>query len=140
VLRSKRPKQLVPLLALALATMSVGCGPFGYLKKVAKESSKAVAEAEAAQAEENAPYEYWGAVTYLEQSKILMGYSEYERSFDYGERAKQLAIEAKQKAENRRAGKTDLKSSGDPAAGAAGGGDGRLGDRSGERDGTAAAK
>jgi hypothetical protein len=111
VLRSKRPKQLVPLLALALATMSVGCGPFGYLKKVAKESSKAVAEAEAAQAEENAPYEYWGAVTYLEQSKILMGYSEYERSFDYGERAKQLAIEAKQKAENRRAGKTDLKSS-----------------------------
>jgi hypothetical protein len=110
VLRSKRPKQFVPLLALALATMSVGCGPFGYLKKVARESSKAVAEAEAAQAEENAPYEYWGAVTYLEQSKILMGYSEYERSFDYGERAKQLAEEAKDKAEKRRKGQTDLKS------------------------------
>jgi hypothetical protein len=110
VLRSKRPKQLVPFLALALATMSVGCGPFGYLKKVARESSKAVAEAEAAQAEENAPYEYWGAVTYLEQSKILMGYSEYERSFDYGERAKQLAEEAKDKAEKRRKGQTDLKS------------------------------
>lgn len=110
MLRSKRLKQLVPLLALALATMSVGCGPFGYLKKVARESSKAVAEAEAAQAEENAPYEYWGAVTYLEQSKILMGYSEYERSFDYGERAKQLAEEAKDKAEKRRKGQTDLKS------------------------------
>ena len=110
MLRSKRPKQLVPLLALVLATMSVGCGPFGYLKKVAKESSRAVAEAEAAQAEENAPYEYWGAVTYLEQSKILMGYSEYERSFNYGERAKQLAVEAKDKAEKRRAGKMDIKS------------------------------
>jgi hypothetical protein len=110
VLRRMRPKQLVPLLALALATMSVGCGPFGYLKKVARESSKAVAEAEAAQAEENAPYEYWGAVTYLEQSKILMGYSEYERSFDYGERAKQLAEEAKDKAEKRRKGQNDLKS------------------------------
>lgn len=81
-----------------------GCGPFGYLKKVARESSKAVADAEAAGAEENAPYEYWGAVTYLEQAKILMGYSEYERSFDYGERAKQLAEEAKDKAEKRRRG------------------------------------
>lgn len=110
MLRSKRSKQLVPVLAVALATMSVGCGPFGYLKKVARESSKAVAEAEAAQAEENAPYEYWGAVTYLEQSKILMGYSEYERSFDYGERAKQLAEEAKDKAEKRRKGQMDLKS------------------------------
>jgi hypothetical protein len=117
VLRSKRPKQLVPLLALVLATMSVGCGPFGYLKKVAKESSKAVAEAEAAQAEENAPYEYWGAVTYLEQSKILMGYSEYERSFNYGERAKQLAVEAKDKAEKRRAGKLDIKSDTLPSEG-----------------------
>lgn len=81
-----------------------GCGPFGYLKKVARESSKAVADAEAAGAEENAPYEYWGSVTYLEQAKILMGYSEYERSFDYGERAKQLAEEAKDKAEKRRRG------------------------------------
>jgi len=97
--------------------MSVGCGPFGYLKKVAKESSKAVAEAEAAQAEENAPYEYWGAVTYLEQSKILMGYSEYERSFNYGERAKQLAVEAKDKAEKRRAGKMDIKSDTLPSEG-----------------------
>lgn len=108
MLRSKRPFQLVPV--LVAAALSVGCGPFGYLKKVARESSKAVAEAEAAGAEENAPYEYWGSVTYLEQSKILMGYSEYERSFDYGERAKQLAEEAKVKAEKRRKGQMELKS------------------------------
>ncbi len=100
--RSMRPNlKLIPLLAVVLAA---GCGPFGYLKKVAKEASKAVADAEAAGAEENAPYEYWGAVSYLEQAKILMGYSEYERSFDYGERAKQLAEEAKDKAEKRRRG------------------------------------
>jgi len=84
--------------------LSTGCGPFGYLKKVARESSRSVAKAEAAGGEENAPYEYWGSVTYLEQSKILMGYSEYERSFDYGERAKQLAEEATKKAEMRRKG------------------------------------
>jgi hypothetical protein len=92
-------------LTVLAGLLVAGCGPFGYLKKVARESSKAVADAEAAGAEENAPYEYWGAVTYLEQSKILMGYSEYERSFDYGERAKQLADEAKEKAEIRRTGK-----------------------------------
>lgn len=94
----------------SLSVLSAGCGPFGYLKKVAKESSQSVAKAEAAGAEENAPYEYWGSVTYLEQSKILMGYSEYERSFDYGERAKQLAEEAERKAENRRKGNTGERS------------------------------
>ena len=100
--RNKRlAVQLIPVLTVALAA---GCGPFGYLKKVAKDASRSVADAEAAGAEENAPYEYWGSVTYLEQSKILMGYSEYERSFDNGERAAQLAEEAKDKAEKRKSG------------------------------------
>ncbi|MEZ4448881.1 MAG: DUF4398 domain-containing protein [Nannocystaceae bacterium] len=99
---SRRTRPRIVHLALLAGLVAAGCGPFGYLKKVARESSKAVADAEAAGAEENAPYEYWGAVTYLEQAKILMGYSEYERSFDYGERAKQLAEEAKVKAEKRR--------------------------------------
>lgn len=69
-----------------------------------------MAKAESSGAEENAPYEYWGSVTYLEQSKILMGYSEYERSFDYGERAKQLAEEATKKAEMRRKGQMEQSS------------------------------
>jgi len=114
VLRRTRPSQLFPVLVTAalcsLSVLSAGCGPFGYLKKVAKESSQSVAKAEAAGAEENAPYEYWGSVTYLEQSKILMGYSEYERSFDYGERAKELAEEAERKAEMRRKGKDTQRS------------------------------
>ena len=94
--------------ALSLASMMsivcAGCGPFGYLKKVATDANRAVAEAEAANAEEYAPYEYWGAVAYLEQAKVLMGYSEYERSFDFGERAKQLAGEAKIKAQRVKSG------------------------------------
>jgi hypothetical protein len=96
---------LTSLIALGTAALCAGCGPFGYLKKVAKDASSAVADAEAVGAEEYAPYEYWGAVAYLEQAKILMGYSEYERSFDYGTRAVQLAGEAKAKAERREAGK-----------------------------------
>ena len=90
---------------LAALIFLCACGPFGYLKKVANDANRAVAEAEAAGAEEYAPYEYWGAVTYLEQSKVLMAYSEYDRSFDYGDRAKQLAEEAKKKAARREAGK-----------------------------------
>ncbi|MCY1012107.1 DUF4398 domain-containing protein [Nannocystis pusilla] len=110
MLRTTRFVKLIPIVVAAACT--AGCGPFGYLKKVAKESTRAVADAEAAGAEENAPYEYWGSVTYLEQSKILMGYSEYERSFDYGERAKQLAEEAKKKAEMRRKGQMDQRAEG----------------------------
>ena len=92
-------------MSVAALVAGAGCGPFGYLKTVAKDASKAVADAKAAEAETYAPYEYWGAVSYLEQAKILMAYSEYERSFDYGERAKQLAEEAKQKAERRESGR-----------------------------------
>ncbi len=87
------------------AALLAGCGPFGYLKKVAVDASRAVGQAEKAGAKEFAPYEYWGAVTYLEQSKVLMAYSEYDRAFDYGDRAKQLAEEAKRKAARRESGK-----------------------------------
>lgn len=128
---SRRLLQLMSVVALVAAT---GCGPFGYLKKVAKDASKAVADAKNAEAEQYAPYEYWGAVSYLEQAKVLMAYSEYERSFDYGVRAKQLAEEAKQKADLRESGQTkqtrgdgaaapaeeDAKAGGDAKAGASG--------------------
>ncbi|MEX1361740.1 MAG: DUF4398 domain-containing protein [Nannocystaceae bacterium] len=103
---SKSFRRPLQLLSVAALTLGVGCGPFGYLKKVAKDATRAVADAEAVEAEKYAPYEYWGAVSYLEQAKILMAYSEYERSFDYGTRAKQLAEEAKDKAERVEAGKT----------------------------------
>lgn len=129
MLRTTRFVKLIPIVVAAACT--AGCGPFGYLKKVAKESSRAVADAEAAGAEENAPYEYWGSVTYLEQSKILMGYSEYERSFDYGERAKQLAEEAKKKAEMRRTGQMEQRAEGLPTP------DEAAGDASGDASGEA---
>ena len=101
---STSSRRLLQLLSIAALVAGAGCGPFGYLKKVAKDASKAVADAKAAEAELYAPYEYWGAVSYLEQAKVLMAYSEYERSFDYGVRAKQLADEAKAKAEKRESG------------------------------------
>ncbi len=113
-------RRIVQLTSVALLVTGVGCGPFGYLKKVAKDASKAVADAEAVEAEKYAPYEYWGAVSYLEQAKILMAYSEYERSFDYGVRAKQLAEEAKDKAERRESGRMKETMTDDDAAPAEG--------------------
>lgn len=100
---------------------------------MSRDASKAVADAKQAGAEQYAPYEYWGAVTYLEQAKILMAYSEYERSFDYGERALQLAEEAKRKADKREGGamKETLE---DPDGGAPGGAPGGA---SGDADGSA---
>ncbi|TPV92675.1 MAG: DUF4398 domain-containing protein [Myxococcales bacterium FL481] len=101
------------------ATLLLGlaaCGPFGYLGKVSKHANFAVASAQAVGAEELAPYEYWGAVAYLEQSKTLMAYSEYERAFDYGSRAIQLAEEAKLKAERVEAGRSVQREQPDPKA------------------------
>jgi len=102
--RSRTVFPLVALLSLLMVPFAGGCGPFGYLKKVAKDATKVVEEAEALDAEKYAPYEYWGAVAYLEQAKVLMAYSEYERSFDYGVRAKQLAEEAIEKSQKMEAG------------------------------------
>lgn len=96
------PLALVPALALLLA--GVGCGPFGYLNKVPKDASKVVQQAQALEAEKYAPYEYWGAVAYLEQAQALMTYSEYERAFDYGVRARQLAEEAIKKSQKMESG------------------------------------
>lgn len=98
-LKSRVLSRVAAFSLVAASLVCAGCGPFGYLKKVATDATRAVADAEAAGAEEYAPYEYWGAVAYLEQAKVLMGYSEYERSFDFGQRATQLANEAKVKAQ-----------------------------------------
>jgi len=124
-------------LSVATLALGVGCGPFGYLKKVAKDATKAVADAKAVEAEIYAPYEYWGAVSYLEQAKILMAYSEYERSFDYGTRAKQLAEEARAKAERREAGEMKESLEGDQLEG--GQLEGGQGGASGEAAGNAEA-
>lgn len=103
---SRTTRSLCSFVAVA-AVLGAGCGPFGYIKKVPKDAAKAVGDAERQGAEEYAPYEYWGAVSYLEQSRVMMAYSEYERSFDYAVRAKQLAEEAKKKATMREAGATE---------------------------------
>lgn len=81
------------------AVLVSGCGPFGYISKVSRKTVAAVQKAEEAQAQTYAPYEYWAAKAYLERARVMMSYSEYERAFDYGSRAQQLAEAATRKAE-----------------------------------------
>lgn len=91
------PKWSRATLLLLSFTLSA-CGPFGYIGKVSQSSVDAIERAEAAKAETYAPYEYWAAKSYLEQARVMMTYSEYERAFDYGSRAEQLAEAAERKA------------------------------------------
>ena len=102
----------VKIFPVIVAVVCSGCGPFGYIKEVSKDATRFVADAEAVGAEQYSPYEYWGAVAYLEQAKVMMGYSEYERSFDYGERATQLAEEAKIKVKRVESGESIIHSDG----------------------------
>lgn len=85
--------------ALFTSLLIGGCGPFGYIGKVSQKSVDAFEKAKAAQAETYAPYEYWAAKAYLDRARVMMTYSEYERAFDYGSRAQQLAEAAARKAE-----------------------------------------
>ena len=100
------PTSRFRLVAVGFVAVCAACGPFGSLKRISRDANRAVARAEKSGAEQYAPYEFWGAKAYLEQAKILMGYSEYERAFDYGDRAKQLAEEAERKAKRVESGQS----------------------------------
>jgi hypothetical protein len=106
------PKLWLFVVALGVST---GCGPFTYMKEVTQNAEPALLVAEAVGGAEFAPYEYWGAVAYLEQAKILMAYSEYERSLDFARRAHELANEAVLKA-SRNLGSFTPKQVDDPCA------------------------
>jgi len=100
------PTTRIRLVAVGIIAVCAACGPFGSVKRISRDANRAVARAEKAGAEQYAPYEYWGAKAYLEQAKVLMGYSEYERAFDYGDRARQLAEEAEKKAKRVESGQS----------------------------------
>lgn len=113
---SSRARAAGCMALVGLLAMQSACGPFGYIRKVTREANRAYAEAEAVGAEEAAPYEFYGAQTYLEQARTMMGYSEFERAFDYGSRAKQLAEAATKTAKRVREGKSVQRVEEDDAA------------------------
>lgn len=78
------------ILLLALVFLTA-CGPASYLWIVAKDATRSVAKAKAANAPEFAPYEYWGAETYLHMAREKAAYADYELARKYGRLAVEMA-------------------------------------------------
>lgn len=96
---SLRSLHFAAFVTLLMSSGTLGCGPFGYIGKVSQKTVDAFEKAQESDAETYAPYEYWAAKAYLDRARVMMTYSEYERAFDYGSRAQQLAEAATRKAE-----------------------------------------
>ncbi len=89
------------LVTLCLAALTVSCGPVQYSHYILQ-ATGIMAEAEEAQAEEEAPYEYTYAREHLDQARREVGYSDFQEAVkcarvarEYGEKARDIAIRAR---------------------------------------------
>ena len=90
---------------LSVLAFLASCGPISYITKVTVNATRSVSEAETANAEQLAPYEYWSAKTYLQMAREKAGTADYELATGYGDLASKMAHKAvKVAAERRRAG------------------------------------
>jgi hypothetical protein len=75
-----------------------GCGPITYINHVTMQASRAVKRAEAAKADELAPYEFTMAAEHLHKARELAGYSRFQEAVAFGKTAQKFGREAEQKA------------------------------------------
>lgn len=81
---------LTGALALVMALVLTGCGPTQSTIRI-NEAEVALEKARLNEAEAKAPYEFFGASTYLHKAKEEWGFSDFEAALDYAARAKALA-------------------------------------------------
>lgn len=79
------------LVATALLVLGAGCGSVTAAGSIS-DAEHDLDEARGLQAEENAPYEYTRAATYLHKAKEMRGIGQYEQASDYA-RLSQAAAE-----------------------------------------------
>ena len=96
----RRPLTAITVLAL-LASSAAGCGPTWYTAEIISASS-IVAEAEHADAEDRAAYEYWISREYLQKAREEAGEASYEDAIHYAQEAHRYAAEARDLARDRR--------------------------------------
>lgn len=87
---------LLGLLAVALLILG-GCGPVQSTSHIHR-AEATFERARVNDAHEKAPYEYYTAQNYLYKAKEEWGYSDFEASIDYAEKAQQEADAAVQNA------------------------------------------
>ena len=72
---------------LILAVVALGgCGPVEYTA-VILDASQALAEARAADAHVNAPYEYYYAKEHIRKAREEAGYADYQAAIEHGRTA-----------------------------------------------------
>jgi hypothetical protein len=86
---------VAPVYLSAMALLPVGCGPVEYLGQVSSRASRALAQAELADAEHLAPYEYIQAREYLRKAREEAGRSAFENAANYGRRCEEMAGRAR---------------------------------------------
>ena len=79
-------------LVVAMCSLLPGCGPVISVWLVSDAEAK-MAAARAAEAEENAVYEYTAAEAYLKKAHEELGYADYGPAIDYAFKAGTLAAE-----------------------------------------------
>lgn len=85
------------MVLMALVILTTGCGPIQSTQRIS-EAEVAFERARVANAEANAPYEFWSAHHYLYKAKEEWGYSDFEASYDYATQARRAAEAALLKA------------------------------------------
>jgi len=88
------------LVVAAFVTLA-GCGPVEYTA-VILDASQAMAEARAADAHINAPYEYYYAKEHIHKAREEAGYADYQAAIELGRTAEEYATKARDIARNRR--------------------------------------
>jgi hypothetical protein len=78
-----------------VASVLPACGPVEYLGQVSSRAANALAQAERADAEHLAPYEYTQAREYLRKAREEAGQSSFENAANYGRRCEEMAGKAR---------------------------------------------
>lgn len=81
-----------------LSLAAIACGPVLATPEIAQ-ASRAVEDAESAEADRFAVYEYTLAVEYLDKAREEWGQGRYQKALEYGELARQFADEATRRAQ-----------------------------------------
>jgi len=95
--RSRRGLSLAALLSLVLGVAIAGCGPTQSTSLI-MDADVELQAARTADAPKLSPYEYTAATEYLRKAREEQGYSDFEVSIDFAEKALKHARDAKEKA------------------------------------------
>ena len=91
-------RRVFALLTMITVVLMSGCGPIMSTRNI-EDAKDAMKKADAVNAAERAPYEYYMAQEYLRKADELWGYSQFGYSAEYAQKAFDMAKAATEKAQ-----------------------------------------